>query len=655
LTNHHDVAGHQHSISSLAFSLDGGRILSGSFDGTAKLWNLEDGSLLHDFSWGAAEIEDAIWSPDGKQIILAGSPPLVYSQAGDCKLAIESASEVPQGEVRVYDANHGELVSSFPCDATGISVSHCGKKLIALYLNQISVLELATGKLIAQIEIEKQTFVAAFNPVQSDIVICIAESSVWFCDLNSLKVQRISTEEKRLREFQTLVDDLDLGDVVLDTGCDGAMPTTPEWLPSCWSTIWNEKFSVPDVWRLSGLCDQMDFSVSNDNQRFAVADTGSWPDPAGVTVFRKANGEREYTFESPDGQWLRVSSLSPSGKLLAAAGDAQKVFVWDLQSQKMISIGQPPASVDHMVIAPDLNKAAVGNGDGSVGLIDLARRVTLPVTDSHPSQVVHMEYTLDADSLLVAWADGTMRVLSGLDLTTRSELAFPKQYLVGGMVLPDGEHFIGFGYNTGERRSLRSESELVLLSLVTGEILDSLPWSDDLRIRSVAASPDRSCIAVASGTSIWFVRYDQGFVVEAFCGCSEARNAFYLSVDFFPDGKSLLVSNEGYGVAILDLVSINEAGTPTSEFDAIRDGPTSNAINASGTRLARSTAYYSDIELFDLDTLKVKQLLFGHQNRVNSLLIWQDRTVISGGKDGTIKFWDIETGALIDSILATPS
>ena len=38
-----DLAGHQGEIISLSFTTEGDRVLTGSFDGTAKIWDLRSG------------------------------------------------------------------------------------------------------------------------------------------------------------------------------------------------------------------------------------------------------------------------------------------------------------------------------------------------------------------------------------------------------------------------------------------------------------------------------------------------------------------------------------------------------------------------------------------------------------------------------------
>ncbi|MFN0215541.1 MAG: WD40 repeat domain-containing protein, partial [Saprospiraceae bacterium] len=63
--------GHASSVRSVAFSPDGKQVLTGSYDKTAKLWNLS-GRELQTFSGHVSYVRSVAFSPDGKQV-LSGS------------------------------------------------------------------------------------------------------------------------------------------------------------------------------------------------------------------------------------------------------------------------------------------------------------------------------------------------------------------------------------------------------------------------------------------------------------------------------------------------------------------------------------------------------------------------------------------------------
>ncbi|WP_437205088.1 protein kinase domain-containing protein [Planctomicrobium sp. SH664] len=65
--------GHQGYINSVVYSPDGKRVLTASDDATAKLWNLETAEVMLVLNGHVGRVRQAIFSPDGKQILTVGS------------------------------------------------------------------------------------------------------------------------------------------------------------------------------------------------------------------------------------------------------------------------------------------------------------------------------------------------------------------------------------------------------------------------------------------------------------------------------------------------------------------------------------------------------------------------------------------------------
>lgn len=66
-----ELEGHDHAVYGLAFSPDGQRLASGSFDGTLRLWSVERGAELSRVD-GKGWIFKVVFSPDGKLVLAAG-------------------------------------------------------------------------------------------------------------------------------------------------------------------------------------------------------------------------------------------------------------------------------------------------------------------------------------------------------------------------------------------------------------------------------------------------------------------------------------------------------------------------------------------------------------------------------------------------------
>merc|ERR1712150_56650 len=68
----HRLEGHTDSITQVAFSHDGKYVATGSYDGTARIWDPKNGDLVHVLEGPSKEIEWILWHPKG-HAILAGS------------------------------------------------------------------------------------------------------------------------------------------------------------------------------------------------------------------------------------------------------------------------------------------------------------------------------------------------------------------------------------------------------------------------------------------------------------------------------------------------------------------------------------------------------------------------------------------------------
>ena len=66
---HITLTGHDSYVTSVAFSPDGQRIVSGSADKTVKIWNANSGKELHTLTGHDNAVGTVAFSPDGQRIV----------------------------------------------------------------------------------------------------------------------------------------------------------------------------------------------------------------------------------------------------------------------------------------------------------------------------------------------------------------------------------------------------------------------------------------------------------------------------------------------------------------------------------------------------------------------------------------------------------
>jgi WD40 repeat protein len=91
-----ELKGHEGTVESVAFSPDGGRILTGSTDNTARLWDAKTGAELMRVKGPAEAIASVAFSPEGARFItgsgtVLGRPGDNTARLWDAKTGVELA------------------------------------------------------------------------------------------------------------------------------------------------------------------------------------------------------------------------------------------------------------------------------------------------------------------------------------------------------------------------------------------------------------------------------------------------------------------------------------------------------------------------------------------------------------------------------------
>ena len=67
----HDLSGHASEVLTVAFSPDGQRLASGSYDTTVKVWDTATGKAIHTLRGHQGPVSGVAFSPDGRHLASA--------------------------------------------------------------------------------------------------------------------------------------------------------------------------------------------------------------------------------------------------------------------------------------------------------------------------------------------------------------------------------------------------------------------------------------------------------------------------------------------------------------------------------------------------------------------------------------------------------
>ena len=672
----HLNSGHHDTIVSLQFSPDGSRLLTGSWDGFAKLWNVVDGKLLRTFSWGASGIHAVSWSPDGTHIALSGSSRSTDElTAEECESyqryfshndpsfirAKDRSPELPP-QVRIFNAETGELIHIIDTHyRAGVAFSPSGSHIAISNLTGPEIYDWKTKSLVASYCDESLRLRNVFYSIDGKQLACICGDGAWVFDSSNCDLICLATTQE-IPDAPCPAQELGGSVVRVEK------PVKEHWSPFFEEDrivkLWLEALTEfrPTWVQDDGVGDQrIVFSPSNNQVALVHTDFNDWAarpvvQKHGIAVGSLSEPGSWRLFESPGSKWIRTASFSPDGHHLATAGDHKSILVWDMASDELVcEIGVPPPSICSMQLSPNQSIGVVGTSDGTTWVFDNRRRQIIECRDLHPPvddpkrlnscAIASIQLTPDSQHLVAVSKDGSATFLSTPSLSCVSRWQVKEPYL-GGAVTSDGTRFVTVGSEQNSQ-AITTVSEWLL---ETGECLSVSTIQNLTKIRAVATSPDYRTMAMISSENLWLINLSDMSVQKTPLQGQSGRGVH--RIDFTPDSTHLIVGYEGYCVEIICL----EFGTVHQELVATRDDPTMHSLNKDGIAIARVTAYHKEIELFNKETGQLYRFLNGHQDSVRYVSFCSDgREILSGGSDGTIKWWNAASGQLLSSLLLLPS
>ena len=286
--------------------------------------------------------------------------------------------------------------------------------------------------------------------------------------------------------------------------------------------------------------------------------------------------------------------------------------------------------------SPDSSTVAIGLDNGTVELWDVATG-TLQSTLEGPGRTNGVFFSPDGSTLVImaVWVLGVLGNVEDTvylwDLTTgtlRSILEHTTD-VDGVSFSPDGQTLATWNWDS---------NEIFLWDVSTGTQRNTLKEAHG-RGALVSFSPDGQTLAIGGAADVFLWDVSTGTLRNTLRGHNHGVN----SVSFSPDGQILAIEHWGGEVFLWDV------STGTLRNTLAGHGLGFNFVHFSpdGSTLATRGGGGGDtVLLWDVSTGTLRNTLRGHNSIVQNVSFSPDGQILSaGGADGMVVLWDVATGS----------
>ena len=527
------LTGAKQEIRSAEFSADDRYVITSSFDGRARLYEVSTGALMTTFEDPRAPIISAAISPNGKYVVLSGIHIGDSNAEGNASAFTEVVSLDSRKTIHDLSDVAGAAIT-FSADSRFAIISDAAVKkgLMAVWLSiPTAVVELETGKLVH---------------LPNDVV---AGPAIFTADNRILFIGGVD----ETAEIQIVDPTLNKSIVSTTAGIKSGGPVQLVTSPTNHMVVAMFDYDLLLIDSVSGKVvaripkAATDVEFSPDGRLIAAGDNSGL-----VSVYKSETGELQGSFNGNPTQVNGVC-FSRDAQYLLVAGNDNMLRIWRMRAGK--SDSTPAGETQHL-------------------LFEQSGRLT-----GHVGEIAGVKLSHKGDLILTAGVDGTSRIWSTsvfdlkqsqLDYTARSFLEVTFNPFGDRLAATAGRAAFLWKPESGTQVELTNrkrrardlvgspifspDGRLLLLQVEdrddkkTAELYDS----DGTFLRSLpgdlnsaphaAFSPDSKLVALADDDSgfVWSIAENK--IVRKF----EEPSAKIVSIAFSPDGKSIATgSKEG--------------------------------------------------------------------------------------------------------------
>jgi WD40 repeat protein/serine/threonine protein kinase len=535
------LSGHADQVISAAYSPDGTRIVTASYDRTARIWDAHTGAQLAVLSGHGGLVLAAAYSPDGTRILTA------------------SADKT----ARIWDSHTGAqlAVLSGGDEAEGAAYSPDGTRIVTGSINAgARIWDARTGAQLAMLPGDGvSVFTGAFSPDGSRIVICSGHTVARIWDVRSgkeLLVLRGHADNVQSARYSpdgtrvvTASDDRTARTWDARTGAQLAV------LSGHGGIVYSAAYS-PDGTRIVTAADDKTVRVwdaRTGTQLAVLSGHGGFVysaaySPDGTRIVSASGDKTARVWDTRMGaqlvlsgheSFLHTAAYSPDGTRIVTSSNDQTARIWDARTGAQLAVLSQNNDLFSAAFSPDGTRVVTAlTGDKTARILDARSGRQLAVLSGHQARLNCAAYSPDGTRVVTASLDNTARIWDALTGVQLTALVGHGDYVYCAAYSPDGTRIV----------TASADKTARIWDARTGAQLGVLSGHSDL-VSTAVYSPDGTRIVTASvdkTARIWDAR--TGAQLTVLSGHGERVG----SAAYSPDGTRIVTASRDKTARIWD-------------------------------------------------------------------------------------------------------